>query len=136
MSDDIDKLKRDYQAIRAPAHLATRIRAETQGGKHRRRSWLPAMATAAVAVAAIAVAPVLLQNQAGDETVAPKPTSLSSLTAVSSSKPKIKAPSLSSVKSVPVPALPKKPRPATGKEPQSQFDTETEHMKEKHHAYS
>ena len=136
MSDDIDKLKRDYQAIRAPDYLATRIRAETRDDHRKRRSWLPAMATVAVAVAAVTVAPVLLQQQAGDETVAPKPTSLSSLSGVSASKPKIKAPSLTSVKSVTVPALPKKPRPTTDKEPQSHFDTETEHMKEKDHAYS
>ena len=136
MSEDIDKLKRDYQAIRAPAHMATRIRAETRERVRPRRSWLPAIATVAVAIAAVTVAPVLLQQQAGDETAAPRPTSLSSLSGISSNKPKIKAPSLSSVKSVTVPALPKKPRPADEKEPQSYFDTETEHMKEKHHAYS
>lgn len=134
MSDDIDKLKREYRAIRAPDYLATRIRAETRDDDRKRRSWLPAMATIAVAVAAITVTPVLLQQQASDETVAPKPTSLSSLSGVASSKPRIKAPSLTRVKSVAVPALPKKPRPTTDKEPQSYFDTETEPMKEKHHA--
>ena len=134
MSDDLRKLKQDYQAVRAPAHLATRIRAETRDSPL--RSWLPAAATVAVAVAAITVAPVLLQQQANQETIAPKPTSLSSLSGVSSNKPKMKAPSLSSVRSVTVPALPKKPKPKTNKEPQSYFETETEHMKEKHHAYS
>ena len=134
MTDDIEKLKRDYQAIRAPDYLATRIRAETR--ERPRRSWLPTVATVAVAVAAVTVAPILLQQQAGQDTVAPKPTSLSSLSGLSSNKPKVKAPSLSNVRSVTVPALPKKPKPKTDKEPQSFFDTETEHMKEKHHAYS
>ena len=134
MSDDIDKLKREYQAIRAPDYLATRIRAETR--ERPRRPWLPATATVAVAVAAITLAPLLLQQQATEDTVAPKPTSLSSLAGVASSKPKMKAPSLSRVRSVTVPALPRKPEPKTDKEPQSFFDTETEHMKEKHHAYS
>ena len=62
MSDDIDRLKRDYQAIRAPDYLATRVRAETREDDRSRRAWLPAMATIAVAVAAITVAPVLLQT--------------------------------------------------------------------------
>ena len=134
MSDDLEKLKKDYRAIRAPAHLATRILAETRDRP--RRSWLPAAATVAVAVAAVTVAPILLQQQAGEDSVAPKPTSLSSLSGISASKPKVKAPSLSSVKSVTLPALPKKPAPKTDKEPQSFFDIETEHMKEKHNAYS
>ena len=134
MSDDIDKLKRDYQTVRAPDYLATRIRAETRDANRKRRSWLPAMATVAVAVAAITVAPVLLQQQAGDETAAPKPTSLSSLSGVSSNKPQMKAPSLTRVKSVTVPAMPRKPRTSTDKEPQSHFDTETDRIKEKHHA--
>jgi hypothetical protein len=136
MSDGIDKLKRDYQAIRAPDYLATRIRAETRDNERKRRTWLPAMATVAVAVAAVTVAPVLLQQQASDQNAAPRPTSMSSLSGVSSSKPPMTAPSLTRLKSVTIPALPKKPRPTTEKEPQSHFDTETEPMKEKHHAYS
>ena len=134
MSDDLDRLRQDYRAIRAPAHLATRIRAKT--GDPPRRAWLPAAATVAIAVAAITVAPILLQQQAAQETIAARPTSLSSLSGVSSSKPKVKAPSLSSVRSVTVPALPKKPRPRTETEPQGFLDSETEHRKEKHNAYS
>ena len=135
MTDDIDKLKRDYQDIRAPAHLATRIRAEVADRDLPRRSWLPAIATVAIAVAAVTVTPVLLQQQASEQ-VAPKPTSLSSLSGISAKKPAMQAPSLSKVRSVTVPALPKKPRPAPAKEPQSNFEFEDEYSKEKDHVYS
>ena len=136
MSDDIRKLKQEYRGIRAPAHLATRIRAETADQDKRRRTWLPAMATVAVAVAALTVTPMLLQQQADQDAVAPKPTSLSALSGISSQKPAVTAPSLSKVKSVTVPALPRKPQRNSEKEPRSYYDIEDEHLKEKDHAYS
>ena len=95
MSKDIDKLKQDYRAIRAPEHVATRLRAEVAAGDPPRRTWLPALAPIAIAVAAVTVAPLLMQQKPDDETVAPRPTSLSSLTHVSSLKPEMMTPSLS-----------------------------------------
>jgi hypothetical protein len=68
MSEDIDKLRQDYRGIRAPEHLATRIRAEVADQVRPRRSWLPALAPIAVAVAAVTVAPLLMQQQSGDDT--------------------------------------------------------------------
>jgi len=136
MSEDIDKLKQDYREIRAPEHLATRIRAEVSDRDLPKRSWLPALAPVAVAVAAVTVAPLLMQQQPGDETVAPKPTSMSSLTRVSSLKPEMSTPSLSKMKSVTVPALPRKPKPNSEETPQTYFDIEDENLKEKDHAYS
>ena len=136
MSDDIDKLKRDYREIRAPGYLATRIRAEVADRNSPGRSWLPALAPIAVAVAAVTVAPLLMQQQPGDEAAAPKPTSLSSLTRVSSLKPEMSTPSLSKMKSVKVPALPRKPKPDSEQTPQTYFDIEDENLKEKDHAYS
>ena len=136
MSEDIDKLKQDYRGIRAPKHLATRIRAEVADQGRPRRSWLPALVPVAVAVAAVTVAPLLMQQQSGDETVAPKPTSMSSLTRVSSLKPEMSTPSLSKMKSVTVPALPRKPKPDSEQTPQTYFDIEDENLKEKDHAYS
>jgi len=136
MSEDIDKLKQDYRDIRAPGHLGTRIRAEVADRDLPTRSWLPALAPIAVAVAAVTVAPLLMQQQPGDETVAPKPTSLSSLTRVSSLKPEMSTPSLSKMKSVTVPALPRKPKPDSEQTPQSYFDIEDENFKENDHAYS
>jgi hypothetical protein len=136
MNDDIHKLKRDYQDIKAPAHLATRIRAEVADRGQPRRSWLPAMATVAVAVAAVTITPILLQRQSTEETATPKPTSLSSLTHLSSLKPEMSTPSLSKLKSVTVPALPRKPKPVSEQTPQTYFDIEDENLKEKDHAYS
>lgn len=136
MSENIDKLQQDYREIRAPAHLATRIRAEVADLESPRRSWLPALAPIAVAVAAVTVAPLLMQQQPGDETVAPKPTSLSSLTRLSALKPEMSIPSLSRMKSVKVPALPRKPKPDSEQTPQTYFDIEDENLKEKDHVYS
>ena len=136
MSEDIDKLRQDYREIRAPEHLATRIRAEVADRDSPRRSWLPALAPIAVAVAAVTVAPLLMQQQPGEDTVAPKPTSLSSLTRVSSLKPEMSTPSHSKLKSVKVPALPRKPKPDSEQTPQTYFDIEDENLKEKDHAYS
>ena len=136
MSEDIDKLKQDYRGIRAPKHLATRIRAEVADQVRPRRSWLPALVPVALAVAAVTVAPLLMQQQSGDETVAPKPTSMSSLTRVSLLKPEMSTPSLSKLKSITVPALPRKPKPDSEQTPQTYFDIEDENLKEKDHAYS
>lgn len=136
MSDDIDKLKQDYHEIRAPEHLATRIRAEVADRDSPRRSWLPTLVPIAVAVAAVTVAPLLMQQQPDDETVAPKPTSLSSLTRVSSLKPEMSTPNLSGLRSVTVPTLPRKPKPDSERTPQTYFDIEDENLKEKDHAYS
>ena len=136
MSEDIDKLKQDYREIRAPEHLATRIRAEVADRDSPRRSWLPTLVPIAVAVAAVTVAPLLMQQQTGDESVAPKPTSLSTLAHVSSQKPAMPVPSLSKMKSVKVPTLPRKPRPDSEQSPQTYFDIEDENLKEKDHAYS
>jgi hypothetical protein len=136
MSEGINKLRKDYRDIRAPEHLATRIHAEVADRKPPHRSWLPAFAPVAVAVAAVTVAPLLMQRQASDESVPPKATSMSTLTRVSSLKPAVTAPSFSNMKSVKVPALPRKPKPDTEKAPQTYFDMKDENFKEKDHAYS
>ena len=136
MSDDIDKLKKDYREIGAPEHLATRIRAEAADRDSPRRTWLPVLAPVVVAVAAVTVAPLLMQQQAGDELATPKPTSMSTLTRVSSLKPAVTAPSLSNLKSVKVPALPRKPKPDSEQTPQTHFDINDENLKETDHAYS
>lgn len=136
MSEDIGKLKKDYREIRAPEYLATRIRAEVADRNSPRRTWLPVLAPVAVAIAAVTVAPLLMQQQAGDEAATPKPTSMSTLTGVSSLKPAVTAPSLSNMKSVKVPALPRKPKPDSEQTPQTYFDMKDENLKETNHAYS
>jgi hypothetical protein len=136
MSENIDNLKRDYREIRAPEYVATRIRAEVADPDTPTRSWLPALAPIAVAVAAVTVAPLLMDRQTDEDTIAPRPTSMSTLTRLSSLKPAVSTPSLSTMKSVKVPALPRQPKPDSNKKPQTYYDIKDEHLKEKDHAYS
>lgn len=134
MNDDIDKLKRDYRAIDAPAHLATRIRAQVADTPVRRHSWMPAGATLIVVMATVWLVPYLAQVQSPPPEKPAKP-SLSALAALKPDKPDVKAPSLSQLRSVKRPSMPAKPRMKPEK-PQSQFNIENESLEEKDHAYS
>lgn len=127
MTDDLDRLKRDYQAIRAPQHLATRIRASVDEDRRRPVRWLPAVAATTIAIAAVAMFPLLYQPAS---VTAMKP-SLSTLASLKPEKPAVPSPSLSKVRSVPVPRMPAKPKP---KKPQSNRNGEPEFLKEKDHA--
>ena len=127
MTDDLDQLKRDYRAIKAPPHLATRIRASVDDERLRPTRWLPAIAVTTIAIAAVAMFPLLYQ--AAD--VATLKPSLSTLASLKPEKPAVTAPSLSKVRSVPVPRMPEKPKP---KKPQSNRTGEPEFFKEKDHA--
>ena len=129
--DKLDDLKRDYRAIEAPPHLATRIRAEVADRPLRRHRWMPATATVMVVVTAVWLLPVLWQQQGVD---APRPSkpSLSAIAALKPDKPSA-APSLTQIRTVPKPRMPSKPqlRPA---KPQTNF--ENDDLKEKDHAYT
>ena len=113
MTEDLDRLKRDYRAIKAPPHLATRIRASVDDDRLRPTRWLPALAATTIAIAA-----------------AMKP-SLSTLASLKPEKPAVPSPSLSKLRSVPVPRMPAKPKP---KKPQSNRTGEPEFLEEKDHA--
>lgn len=129
--DRLDELKRDYRAIEAPPHLATRIRAEVAERPMRRHRWMPATATAMVAISAVWLLPMLWQQP---DVEAPRPSkpSLSAIAALKPDKPAA-APSLTQLKTVPKPRMPSKPqlRPA---KPQTNF--ENDELKEKDHAYT
>ncbi len=134
MNDDIEKLKHDYRNIEAPAHLATRIRAEVADRPVRRHSWMPVGATLMVVVAAVWLVPYLAQLE---QTPSPTPTkpSLSALATLKPDKPQVAAPSLSKLRSVKRPSLPPKPKMAPAK-PQTYIEFENELLEEKDHAYS
>ncbi len=127
MTDDLDKLKQDYRAIKAPRHLATRIRASVDDERRRPTRWLPAIAATTIAIAAVAMFPLLYQPA---DMTAMKP-SLSTLATLKPAKPAVPAPSMSKLRSVPVPRMPAKPKP---KKPQSNRSGEPEFLKEKDHA--
>ena len=137
MTDDIDKLKQDYRAVEAPPHLATRIKAEVTERPDRNRAWIPAAVTMVFAMG-IAL-PFLWQQTTIDppagtsRTTQPPTPSLSALASYTPARPKVSTPSLSQLRSVPVPRLPPRPQLNTQR-PQSSLDTEHENSEEKHHA--
>ncbi len=138
MTDDLDKLKQDYRAVEAPPHLATRIKARVSERSDRNRAWVPAAVTMVLAIG-IAI-PMLWQqttlNTPADDatrTTQPSTPSLSALASLTPDRPKVATPSLSQLRSVPVPRLPPRPQINTQR-PQSSLDTEHENSQEKHHA--
>ncbi len=137
MTNDIDKLKRDYRAVEAPPHLATRIRAEVGDRTYRHRAWLPAAVTMVLAVGL--ALPFLWQGttpqppEQSTRTSQPTSPSLSALTSLTPDKPKVTTPNLSQLRSVPTPSMPPRPRLNTQR-PQSSLDTEHENLQEKDHA--
>lgn len=126
MINELDGLKRDYQDIKAPPHLATRIQASVAERPARTLGWLPAAATAIVATAAVWIFPIAWQGAAVDVPTPARP-SLSTLATLKPVKPPGVAPSLSRIQSVPRPQMPAKPKPAR---PQSNIHIDHEILKE------
>ncbi len=131
MNDELDDLKREYRRISAPAQLATRVRAEVADVRVRPYHWMPAAATAMAVVAVVLALPLALQNQTTDLQRPAKP-SLSALASLKPAKPTGVAPSLTQLRSVKVPKMPAKPALA---KPQSNFNHESNYLKEKDDAY-
>ena len=137
MTDDLEELKKDYQNVEAPPHLATRIRAEVGDRTYRNRAWLPAAVTMVFAVG-IAL-PFLWQQTTpqpptdSSRTTQPATPSLSTLASLAPERPKVSTPSLSQLRSVSVPRLPPRPQINTPR-PQSSLDTEHENTQENDHA--
>ncbi|MGI9222611.1 MAG: hypothetical protein ACR2QS_16410 [Woeseiaceae bacterium] len=134
MSDELDKLKRDYQAISAPPHLATRIRASVADSRTRSSFWMPAAVTCTAIVALFWVVPFTTQVT-NDEAAKPTRPSLSAIAALKPTKPSVSTPSLSQLRSVSVPAMPAKPKTATPPKSQTINQIENEPLKEKDNAY-
>ncbi len=127
MTDELQQLKHDYRAIKAPPHLATRIRASVGDERRRSARWLPAIAATAIAVAAVGLFPLIDQPSGA----APLKPSLSTLATLKPEKPAVPSPSFSKVRSVSVPRMPAKPKP---RKPKSNQTSESEYLKEKDHA--
>ena len=142
MNDDFDTLKRDYRAVDAPPHLATRIRAEVADRPDRNRAWVPAAVTMSLG---IMLAIPFLSQQTGTQPPAQSPTqtqtqsatptkpSLSALASYTPERPSVPTPNLTQLRSVPVPTLPPRPQLNTQR-PQSSLDTEHENLQENDHA--
>ena len=133
MSDDLQKLKQDYQAINAPPHLATRIRASVADSRTRSGFWMPAAVACTGILALFWVLPFTTQVTSD---VVEKPTrpSMSAIAALKPNKPSTSV-SLSQIRSVSVPSMPAKPKAATPPKPQTNIQIENGTLEEKDNAY-
>ena len=69
MSDDIEQLRQKYRDIKAPAHLATRIRAEVADRPVRSQNWMPVGATAMAVVIVAWLAPYMGEQPSGPSAI-------------------------------------------------------------------
>lgn len=132
MKYEIDDLKEDYRSIKAPPHLATRVRAEITVLAVRRRNWVPAGATIMAVVAVVWLTPFIAQLSSTD--AQPSKPSLTAIASLKPEKPKGTTVSLTKIRTVKRPVLPTRPRLKTTK-PQTRFDTENDLLKEKDHVF-
>jgi len=134
MDDEFNDLKRDYRAITAPPHLATRIRANIADSRSHSSFWMPAAVTCTAIVALVWILPFTTQVSS-DRPATPAKPSLSALAALRPTKPAVPSPSMSQLRSVSVPKMPAKPKPATSSQPQTNYLFENETLKEKNDVY-
>jgi len=134
MNDELADLKRDFRAICAPPHLATRIHASVKDSRTRSSFWIPAAMTCTAIVVLVWMQPFATQAPSV-ATVAPAQPSMSALAALKPAKPAVPSPSMSQLRSVSVPSMPSKPRLATPSQPQTNYQIENEFLKEKNDAY-
>jgi hypothetical protein len=134
MSDDLQNLKRDYQAISAPPHLATRIAASVADSGTRTGFWMPAAATCTAILALLWVLPLTdhIANHVADK---PSKPSMTALAALKPSKPSVSTPSMSQLRSVSVPPMPAKPKPVKPGKTQTNNQIENESLEEKTSVY-
>ena len=134
MNDELDDLKRDYRAISAPAHLATRIHASVAKSRTRSSFWIPAAVTCTAILVLVWMLPFATQVPSNAPKASAHP-SMSTLAALKPAKPAVPSPSMSQLRSVNVPSMPAKPGLATPSQPQTNNPIENEFLKEKNDAY-
>ncbi len=132
MTEQLDDLAREYREVRAPATVATRVRAEVRDRRAPRFGWVPIASTAALAAVLAGALPMLWQSTAVTPEQATRP-SLSRLASLKVERPDSVSPSLSKLKTVKAPAMPARPSRVPPKE---QTNTEIEFLEEKDHAHS
>ena len=109
MNDELDDLKRDYRAIAAPPHIATRIHASVADTRVRSRLWVPAAVTCTAILALLWVLPFTTEVST-NVTSTPVRPSMSALAALKPSKPATSSPSMTQLRSLSVPRMPAKPK--------------------------
>mgnify|MGYP001814317858 CR=1 FL=1 len=117
-ADSIDtyaERRRQYQAVRAPVGLETRIKAQARDlpqGRGWVNAWRPITAGLALMLGLVAVSPLLLNDNTEVATGTPPLPSLTALSRSMPSKPTASMPSFSQLKSLSAPKLPSRPNPA------------------------
>lgn len=134
MNDRLDDMKRDYQSVKAPPYLATRIQASVADSRTRTGFWMPAAVTCTAIVALIWMLPFTTQVTS-DAVEKPSKPSMSALAALKPTKPATPAPSMSQLRSVSVPSMPAKPKVVEPPKSQTNYQLENETLKEKNDAY-
>ncbi len=125
---DIERLKREYRALRAPEHLAGRIRAEVGAGRVARPAAAgPALAALAAALAAAALLVGLPRQGAGEADI--RPTSLTVLSLAAESRAGGSVPGLSAIRGMTLPSAPARPAADTGPAEQPPADEELEDLR-------
>ena len=134
MSDDLQNLKRDYQAITAPPYLATRIAGSIADSGTRTGFWMPAAVTCTAILALLWLSPLtdLTANRVADK---PSKPSLTALAALKPGKPSVSTPSMSQLRSVSVPPMPARPKPVKPASTQMNNQIEKESPEEKKNVY-
>lgn len=134
MTDEFDELKRAYRDVKAPPHLATRIRAEVGDQRVRSHSWMPAGAAIMAVVLVVFLVPYV-GEQTPPQSATPSRPSLSAIAALKPDKPAHTSVSMSQLKTVKKPKLPAKPQ-LKGTKPQTNLDIESDLLEEKNHVLS
>jgi hypothetical protein len=141
---DIERLKREYRALRASEHLAGRIHAQVAAGAGRdtrRRAAGPAVAALAAGLAAAALLVALPWQGGGEADI--RPTSLTVLSLAAKSHAGGTVPGLSAIRGMTLPSAPARPVNDTGPAAPPPGDEEPEDLRnhsrndeEKDHANS
>lgn len=136
LDPELEELRQSYRAIRAPANTAARVLSTAQAQTRPRGSLRLAYAGTALVVGILAVLPFMTLRESAPDQLSMLP----SLTAVSRAMPAksgVSTPSLSRVRSVSMPAMPKRPGPNRSQDTQSNFDTDDRHdrRKEENHEF-
>ena len=134
MNDELDNLQRDYRAIAAPPHLATRIQASVADSRSRSGFWMPAAVTCTAIVGLVWMLPFTTQVTS-DAVEKPAIPSMSALAALKPTKPAVPSPNMSQLRSLSVPSMPAKPKLASPSQPQTNYHFENKTLKEKNDAY-
>lgn len=134
MNDDFENLKRDYRAIEAPPHLATRISARVVDSPVHSKFWMPLAVACTAILALVSVLPFTTQLSTRSVANPVKP-SLSALAALKPVKPSAGTPSMTQLRSVNVPKIPARPRPAKSSKSPTTNQFETTPLKEKNDVY-